>query len=49
MPVSLVVQAYVKILEVALPITIVFHLGNLMVSTMLRAAFTGILDFRDGV
>lgn len=41
------VAAYAAIIEIALPFAIVFHLGNLMVSTFLRAAFGGELVFKE--
>lgn len=44
--VDVAIAGYVAILEAALPICIVFHLANLIVSTFLRAAFGGELRFR---
>ena len=39
---------YVKILEVALPIALVFGFSNLIVDTILTAAFTGRLRLGGG-
>lgn len=41
-----IVGCYAAILQQALPICIVFHLANLIVGTFLRAAFSGVLEFR---
>lgn len=41
MPVSDIVSCYVAIVQYALPIAIVFGLGDLCVGTILRAAFGG--------
>lgn len=43
--VDLAVQCYVSILEYALPVAVVFGLGNIVVSTFLRVAFGGKLVF----
>lgn len=37
--------AFAEIIEIALPISIVFNLGGLMVSTFMRVAFGGRLWF----
>lgn len=39
------ISAYTQILEIALPIGIVFEICNLLVGTFLRAAFGGRLWF----
>ena len=39
--VDFAVQAFTEILEIALPISLVFNLGMLCVSTFLRVAFGG--------
>lgn len=39
------VRTFTEILEIALPISIVFNLGMLIVSTFLRVAFGGRLWF----
>lgn len=44
--IDVIIVAYSQIIKEALPICIVFHLANLVVSTFLRAAFTGTLSFR---
>jgi len=38
---ELAVQAYTDIITLALPIAIVFELGNIIVCTLLRVAFGG--------
>lgn len=40
------VDVYVDCISAALPITLVFFFGNLIVSTFLTAAFTGHIKFR---
>lgn len=40
------VSVYLNILGYVVPITIVFAFGNIIVSTILRAAFGGKLEFR---
>lgn len=40
------VSVYLNILGYVVPITIVFAFGNIIVSTILRAAFGGRLEFR---
>lgn len=42
---SVAVQLYTEVVKVALPVAIAFELGNLIVSTFLRAAFGGRLWF----
>lgn len=42
---QMAVQLYVEVIVVALPIAIVFEVGNLMVGTFLRSAFGGKLWF----
>lgn len=39
--VDFAVQSYTSILEIALPIAIVFAFGNLIVGTFMRTAFGG--------
>ena len=39
------VQTFTQIVEIALPISIVFNVGMLMVSTFMRVAFGGKLWF----
>ena len=43
--VEFAVQTFLEILEVALPIAIVFEIGNLIVRTFMRVAFGGSLWF----
>lgn len=43
--VDFAINAFTEILEIALPIAIVFEIGNLIVSTFLRVAFGGKLWF----
>lgn len=42
---SLAAQLYVEVIVAALPIAIVFEVGNLLVGTFLRSAFGGKLWF----
>lgn len=46
MPIEDIVTCYVNIVQVALPVALVFGLGDLCVGTILRAAFGGRLTFR---
>lgn len=46
MPIDDVVTCYVNVVQVALPVALVFGLGDLCVGTILRAAFGGRLTFR---
>lgn len=39
--VSVAVSCFVDVVKVALPVAVVFEFGNLIVSTLLRAAFGG--------
>lgn len=43
--VELAVQVMTQVMEAAVPIAIVFELGNLIVCTFLRVAFGGRLTF----
>lgn len=43
--VEFAIATYTEIMEVALPIAIVFAIGNLIVGTFLRTAFGGRLWF----
>lgn len=43
--VEFAVTAFTEIVEIALPISIVFNLGMLIISTFLRVAFGGRLWF----
>lgn len=43
--VDFAVEALTEILEIALPIAVVFEIGNLMVGTFMRVAFGGRLWF----
>lgn len=43
--VEFAVTAFTEIIEISLPISIVFNVGMLMVSTFLRVAFGGRLWF----
>lgn len=43
--VEFAIQAYTDIMEVALPIAVVFAIGNLIVGTFMRVAFGGKLWF----
>ena len=45
MPIDDIVACYVNIVQVALPIALVFGLGDLCVGTILRAAFGGRMTF----
>lgn len=47
MSISDAVACYALIIEAALPIAIVFHFANLIVSTFLRSAFGGELVFKE--
>ncbi len=46
MPISDVVSCYADLVTYALPIALIFGLGDLCVGTILRAAFGGRLTFR---
>lgn len=46
MPIEDIVTCYVNIVQVALPVALVFGLGDLCVGTILRAAFGGRMTFR---
>lgn len=46
MPITDIVSCYVSIVQYALPIAIIFGLGDLCVGTILRAAFGGRMTFR---
>lgn len=39
------ISAFTQVMELALPIAIVFNMGNLIVSTFMRVAFGGKLWF----
>lgn len=43
--VEFAIDTFVQIVEVALPIAIVFEIGNLLVGTFMRVAFGGKLWF----
>lgn len=43
--VQFAIDTFTEIMEIALPIAIVFEVGNLIVSTFLRTAFGGRLWF----
>ena len=43
--VEVAIDIYTQICDVAIPIAIVFELGNLMVNTFMRVAFGGRLWF----
>ena len=43
--VEFAVTTFTQILEIALPIAVVFEIGNLIVGTFMRAAFGGRLWF----
>lgn len=43
--VEFAIQTFTDILQIALPIAIVFEIGNLIVSTFMRTAFGGRLWF----
>lgn len=45
MPISDAVALFTGIMEYALPIAIVFEVGNLIVGTFMRAAFSGRIRF----
>lgn len=40
-----IIDLYVKIAEVAVPVALVFEVGNLIVNTVIRTAFGGRLWF----
>ena len=42
---ELAIEVFTEIMETAIPIAVVFELGNLIVGTFLRAAFGGKLWF----
>lgn len=42
---ELSVELYTEIVKLAIPVAIVFEIGNLIVSTFMRAAFGGKLWF----
>lgn len=42
------INLYTQTVQVAVPIALVFGIGNLLVSTFLRVAFGGRLEFRGG-
>ena len=42
---EMALDLYVQLIELAVPITIVFEMGNIIVSTFLRVAFGGKLWF----
>lgn len=46
MEIAPIVSLYVDMLHIALPVAIVFWAGELIVTTVLRAAFGGKLSFR---
>ena len=46
MTVSAAVDMFNEIMSCALPIALVFEIGNLIVSTFMRAAFGGRIEFR---
>lgn len=46
MAVADIVSIYVDCMMIALPVTIVFFLGDFMVTTVLRAMFGGRLTFK---
>ena len=43
--VDFAISAFTQILEIALPIAVVFEIGNLLVGTFMRVAFGGKLWF----
>ena len=43
--VEFAINTFTQIIEIALPIAIVFEIGNLIVSTFMRVAFGGRLWF----
>lgn len=45
MTVEFAVQTFTQIVELALPIALVFEIGNLLISTFMRGAFGGKLWF----
>lgn len=44
--IELAVQCYLSIVEYAVPVAMVFGLGNILVGTFLRVAFGGKLVFK---
>lgn len=46
MEVSEIIVLFVEVITQALPFTIVFWMGELIVTTFLRAAFSGRLSFK---
>lgn len=46
--VELALNLYLSIVEYAVPVAVVFSVGNLIVTTMLRVAFGGKLYFGGG-
>lgn len=46
MEIADIVMLYAQCMEFAVPVAVVFYLGDLVVSTMLRTAFGGTLTFR---
>lgn len=46
MVVTDIIALYIDVISEALPFAVVFWMGNLIVSTFLRAAFGGKLEFR---
>lgn len=46
--VELALNLYMSVVEYAVPIAVVFSVGNLIVTTMLRVAFGGKLYFGGG-
>ena len=45
MEIADIVALYVEVIQIALPFTIVFYMGEFIVTTFLRAAFGGKLTF----
>lgn len=46
MDIEPIVSLFVEIVQVSLPFTLVFFFGELIVTTVLRAAFGGRLSFK---
>lgn len=46
MQVNEIVALYVECIQIALPVTLVFYLGDFITTTILRAAFGGRLSFK---
>lgn len=46
MEVADIVSLYVDVVRIALPFTVVFWIGEMLVTSVLRAAFGGKLSFR---